>query len=405
MGSRLLKEFVGNRVAMIQEKTEGSQWHHVSGHITPADLATKGVDLQELIKPDNIWFSGPSFLQEEEYPRSVLNAEKRSVEAEKRKLKGQCHVQNCEAEEFLKVEHFSSFQRLRKRVSFLRRPFRNWRRKKRLITLTPPTTRSSVRKNTQQPIEPLTAGELQEAEVWILKQGKRKFFAKEIDIMRKRQEDRNGIKKRKTFVPKSSSLYSLSPFLDEEGLLRVGGRIERSPMSFDTRLPIILGKGSYVAGLLIRQAHENVKHFGVNSVLCHLRQRYWPIREQVKKILGSCVLCKKWRGNPGVQYMADLPAPRVDLPNPPFTFTGVDYFGPITTKSGYRGGRREKRYGVIFTCLQTRAVHLEISQSLSTDDFLKVFSRFVARRSKPKRMFSDQDTNIVGAEREMHEKN
>ena len=104
MESRLLKEFVGNRVAMIQEKTEDSQWHHVSGHNNPADLATKGVDLQELIKPDNTWFSGPSFLQEEKYPRNVLNAEKRSVEAEKRKLKGRCHVQNCEAEEFLKVE-------------------------------------------------------------------------------------------------------------------------------------------------------------------------------------------------------------------------------------------------------------------------------------------------------------
>ena len=88
MESRLLKEFVGNRVAMIQEKTEGSQWHHVSGNDNPADLATRGVDLQELMRPDSIWFSGPSFLQEEEYPRSVLNPEKRNVDAEKKKLKG-----------------------------------------------------------------------------------------------------------------------------------------------------------------------------------------------------------------------------------------------------------------------------------------------------------------------------
>ena len=76
MESRLLKKFVSNRVAMIQEKTEGSQWHHVSGYNNPADMVTKCVDLQELVKPDNIWFSGPSFLQEEQYPRSVLNAEK-----------------------------------------------------------------------------------------------------------------------------------------------------------------------------------------------------------------------------------------------------------------------------------------------------------------------------------------
>ena len=119
----------------------------------------------------------------------------------------------------------------------------------------------------------------------------------------------------------------------------------------------------------------------------------------MKKILEICVLCKKWRGNKGVQYMADLPASRVDFPNPPFTFMGVDYFGPITTKTG---STREEIWSD-FTCLQTRAVHLEISQSLSTHDFLKVFSRFVARRSKPKRTFSDQGTNFVGAEREMHE--
>ena len=123
----------------------------------------------------------------------------------------------------------------------------------------------------------------------------------------------------------------------------------------------------------------------------------------MKKILSSCVLCKKWRGNPGVQFTADVRASRVDFPNSPFTLTAVDYFGPITTKAGFRRGRREKRYGVVFICLQTRAVHLEVAQSLSTDDFLKVFSRFVARRSKPKRMFSDQGTNFVGAEREMRQ--
>ena len=101
--------------------------------------------------------------------------------------------------------------------------------------------------------------------------------------------------------------------------------------------------------------------------------------------------------------MADLPTSTVDFPNPPFSFTGVDYFGPITTKAGYRGDRREKSYGVVFTCLQTRAVRLEISQSLSTHDFPKVFSRFVARRPKPKRMLLDQGINFVGVERDMRE--
>ncbi len=124
------------------------------------------------------------------------------------------------------------------------------------------------------------------------------------------------------------------------GLIRLGGRVDRSPLPFDTRHPIIFGKNSYVVEHLIREAHEKVKHFGVNTVLAHLRQRYWLIkgRERVKKILGNCITCRKWRGNPAVQLMADLSLSRVDVPNPPFTSTGVDFFGPIVTKAGYRGG-------------------------------------------------------------------
>ena len=107
-------------------------------------------------------------------------------------------------------------------------------------------TRNPTKKKILQPIEPLTADELREAEVWILNRDQRKYLGKEIDILRKRRETRNR-KRKKTFVPKSSLLYSLSPFLDEEGLSRLGGRIERSPTPYDTRHPIILGKGSYVA--------------------------------------------------------------------------------------------------------------------------------------------------------------
>ena len=94
--------------------------------------------------------------------------------------------------------------------------------------------------------------------------------------------------------------------------------------------------------LLIECAHEKMKHFGVNAVLALLRQHYWPIRgrELVKQVLKRCVLCRKLRGNPGVQIMADLPLSLVGAPNPPFTFTGVDFFGPIITKAAYRGSRR-----------------------------------------------------------------
>ena len=93
--------------------------------------------------------------------------------------------------------------------------------------------------------------------------------------------------------------------------------------------------------------------------------------------------------------------PESEHQTPPFTFTGVDFFCPIITKAAYRGSLRNKRYGALFTCFHTRAVHLEVAQSLSTDDFLKAFSRFISKRSRPGIMFSDQETNFVGSEREL----
>ena len=255
----------------------------------------------------------------------------------------------------------------------------------------------------EEPVDPLTPEEIQEAEIWILKREQRKYFERVLETLQKEQNYDNESIARKTSITKSSNLCNLSPFLDEAGLIRLGGRIERSPLSFATRHPIILGKDYYVAELLIREAHEKVYHFGVNTVLAYLRHSYWPIRgrECVKKVLWSCVICRKWYGNPGVQLMADLPASRVDGPNTPSTTTWVDFIGSIITKAGYQGGRRAKRYGVIFTFFQTRAEHKEVGQPLSTNDFLMVLSRFVARKSKPGVIFSEQGTNFIGGEKEI----
>ena len=96
--------------------------------------------------------------------------------------------------------------------------------------------------------------------------------------------------------------------------------------------------------------------------------------------------------------MADLPPERLEANKPPFTNTGIDYFGPIEVK---QGRSVVKRYGVIFTCLVSRAVHFEIAYSLNTDSFLGVFSRFVARRGRPSVVFSDNGTNLTSAEKEL----
>ncbi|XP_075157823.1 uncharacterized protein LOC142231089 [Haematobia irritans] len=94
--------------------------------------------------------------------------------------------------------------------------------------------------------------------------------------------------------------------------------------------------------------------------------------------------------------MSELPIERLSPFTPPFYFTGVDYFGPFEVVIGRR---REKRWGVLFTCMTVRAVHLEISPSLTTDSFLLVLKQFICRRGVPRRIVSDNATNFRGASR------
>ena len=97
--------------------------------------------------------------------------------------------------------------------------------------------------------------------------------------------------------------------------------------------------------------------------------------------------------------MADLPEDRL-TPAPPFTYVGVDYFGPYVTKEGRK---ERKRYGALFTCLVSRAVHIEVAHSLDTDSFLNALRRFIARRGQVREIRSDNGTNFVGARRELRE--
>ena len=95
--------------------------------------------------------------------------------------------------------------------------------------------------------------------------------------------------------------------------------------------------------------------------------------------------------------MADLPLDRSE-PAPPFTFSAVDYFGPWLIKEG----RREvKRYGVLFTCMASRAVHLESANSLDTSSFINALRCFICRRGPVRQLQSDQGSNFVGAKREL----
>ena len=207
--------------------------------------------------------------------------------------------------------------------------------------------------------------------------------------------------KLKQHVSSKSKLVSLSPFLDEHGIIRAGGRIERADIPFCSRHPVVLAPDHELTRLIIMNCHEKLKHEGVDHVRNELRQQYWILRcrATVRKILHQCSYCRRRKAKPEAPLMASLPYDRLSVA-PPFSKVGVDFFGPLKVK---HLRKQEKRYGCLFTCLVTRAVHLEVAFSLSTDSFIMCLRRFMARRGKPTVIYSDNGTNFVGANNELRE--
>ena len=197
-------------------------------------------------------------------------------------------------------------------------------------------------------------------------------------------------------------MIQLNPKKDENGLLRSDGRLRNATdVPYGVRHSILLPKDHTVTRLIIISAHENLGHgSGVEHVLTELRARFWIIkgRRTVRNTIEKCPGCRRrFTGKPTTQMMAPLPMSRLQCPLRAFERVGVDYGGPYLTKQG-RGKTRAKRYLCLFTCLTTRAIHLEMAYSLDTDSFINAFTRMVARRGKPTYVVSDN-----GAERELRE--
>ena len=196
---------------------------------------------------------------------------------------------------------------------------------------------------------------------------------------------------------RNNFLLKLNPRVFE-GILRVGGRLQQSKQPFDVQHPIVLPSSHHVTKIIVEDSHRTVGHSGPSITWISLRQRFWIIcgASTVCKILGNCLLCKKRYAKSVEQTMADLPSERFAVNKPLFYNTGTDYFGPFFVKQGRAS---VKRYGCIFTCPTTRALHLEVAHSLTADSFINAFRQSICRRTKPHSVFSDNGTNLIGAEK------
>ena len=394
--------FVANRVQRIQERTTHDQWHYVDTKSNPADDASRGIRMQELVN-DSRWIRGPEFLWQDEshWPTASVNGNKEmefdlpSDDPEVKKVASFVTESKRSYPDLLsRLRYFSSWYRARLAVAWCLRYLQ--RLKKRIV-------KDESKANVDNPVKPReqsksrpTVEEIKRAEIMIVKVVQSEMFNKEIELLTPTKTS----SKENPQISKSSSLYKLDPFLDNNGILRVGGRLLRANLNDDHKFPVILPKNNHVSHLVVRHFHERVKHQGRGITLNEIRSNgYWIIQgtAAVSKCIAECTVCRKLRGTTQEQKMADLPIDRVN-PAPPFTYAAVDYFGPWIIKEK----RKElKRYGVLFTCLASRAIHLEISHSLSTDSFINALRRFVCRRGPVRQLRSDQGTNFVGAKGEL----
>lgn len=134
-------------------------------------------------------------------------------------------------------------------------------------------------------------------------------------------------------VNNKSPIYKLNPYIDNEGILRVGGRLNKTSLPIGMKNPIILSRNGRLTQLVIAQAHVATLHGGSRLTLAYRRQRYWIIggTRAVKNQLHHCVRCKRYKPTDNYQIMADLPPQRVQ-PSRPFTHTGVDFTGHVDVK-------------------------------------------------------------------------
>ncbi|CAB0044201.1 unnamed protein product, partial [Trichogramma brassicae] len=203
---------------------------------------------------------------------------------------------------------------------------------------------------------------------------------------------------------RSARLRRHHPYLDDEDLLQVGGRLTNSLLPYNERHPLVIPKTSHLARLLVLHAHEVTLHGGPQLVQSFLRRQWWILQagSLIRQVIHSCVTCTRYQGRRLEQFMAPLPEPRV-TPSRPFTVTGVDYAGPLALRTSKRRGQKSfKGYVAIFVCFATRAVHLEVVSDYSTKTFLMALRRFFARRGLSRTMYSDCGTTFQGAANELH---
>lgn len=363
MDPRKFQQFVMHRVGEILENSNPDQWNWVPSKSNPADLATKPLTQTNV----DLWFNGPPYLKEnvDSWPKSKTLTKVSDTDELKRPF---FYIEKRENNDFmLNVEYFSDWRRLYRAVAtfllYIKRLYNIVKQKNHRIQL--------------------SSSFIADAKTILIKYAQQSEFSRDITQLTN-----------KGLVEKSSKLIDLNPYIDREGLLRSRSRAE----FLITEDVIVLPNKHHVTYLIVRNYHTKYHHVSHETVINTIRGKYYipKLRILYKSVRKLCQFCRNKDVMPLVPQMAPLPRARLAAFQLPFTYVGIDYFGPFYV-TVHR--RKEKRWGVIFTCLTLRAVHIEVAHTLDASSCMLCLQNFMARRGTPREIYTDNGTNFRCAEK------
>ncbi len=377
-----LTTFVTNRVREIVSNKDIT-FRYVSSLDNPADIASRGMSLPELLHT-KLWWNGPPWLHNDmsQWPHVtpiITPASLQQIQSEQAKKSVSFHEMKVSSimqshSQIFPVENYNRFSKLLYIIVFVLR----------YVKVKVWSSLSIFKKGRHYDLcyvftsindsGLITAPEIQMAKHMITKMTQHQFFS---DIFEALSQG-----------SKQQLIQQLGLFLDNYGIIRCGGRLTHSALRYNAKFPILLPRDASFTKLLIKHIHEKHQHSGVNYTLAMIRTSYWipQGRITVRKIISKCVTCQKHDTGPyRLPVMPSFPSSWVN-PSPPFENVGLDYLGPLWIKFQ---GDKYKAWICLFTCLVTRAIHLEAIYDLSSQQFLNCLRRFCARRGQPKLIISD----------------
>ena len=366
------KTFVANRVSVVHAVIPDCSWHRVTSKENPADIVSRGA-FPSFLLDCTLWWNGPGWMLD--FGPDSVEPSFFETSFDVRRIAVESYFSFPVFDELF--ARFSSFTKLINVFSRVRRFVSNCR-----IELA------------KRKLGPLSVEEVEESMVRLVIRIQEQSFPDSVRSLLKN-------------IPLSGRdpLISLHPFLDDQGVLRVGGRLQNSLLPFEVKHPMILPKKHPFVDLLLRYEHFRNNHIGPNGLIAIIRQRFWILNGKTvaKSAYRKCVVCFRFKPKRSTQLLGNLPRERTEVVRPFFN-VGVDLCGPFNVRpTKRRGNTTQKCFVALFVCFSTKAVHLEVVFDLTSESFIAALRRFVARRGLPSVIFSDNGTNFLGTRNHLHE--